>query len=417
MEDFSGYFRQAELIARHLRGELSRSEQEELDNWIRQNDRNRALFKKLTDEGRLNAELEQFVAAGKTDAWDRIATESGFDKTGKLTYIGHRLIRYGAAALVLLVSGLLIYQRYYKAEPTRRIAQRPIEIAPGSNKAILTLADASQIVLDEATNGEIARQADIVITKTADGQLVYNHAGTAAVASDKQAFVYNTITTPRGGKFRVVLPDGSRVWLNAASSLRYPTKFSSRERKVELRGEAYFEITHATSAARTSLPFRVHSTGQVVEVLGTHFNVNSYTDETSTKTTLLEGKVKVIKALPAASAHPNGKLVSALILKPGEQAQLTSGGSSKINLVRKVDIEEAVAWKNGQFQFKDTDLPTIMRQIARWYDVEVGFQGKIPDTKFRGKISRDVPLTQVFQILQLSGVNFKIEGRKITVRS
>ena len=418
MEDYSGYFRQSDLIAKYLKGELNHQEREELADWIAQSDHNKALFEKSTEKGNLSQELDRFGSSDKDAAWERIAAETGYGKTTRTTYIGSRLGQIIAAAVVILVAGFLVYQFVYKERPIQPVAQQPKDILPGGNKAVLTLADASQINLDDATNGEIAKQADMVITKTADGQLVYDLSKSSSSSEQNPAVAYNTITTPRGGKFRVILPDGSKVWLNAASSLKYPTKFLSHERQVELNGEAYFEITHVKTGSNVALPFRVRSAGQVVEVLGTHFNINSYSDENSVKTTLLEGKVKVIKTQANVSINPaSGKLATALILKPGEQAQLASGNRPNLNLIAQADVEEAVAWKNGQFQFKDTDLPTIMRQIARWYDVKVGYQGKIPDMKFRGKISRDVPLSQIFQILQLSGVNFKLDGRKITVKS
>ena len=418
MEDYSRYFRQGDLIAKYLREELSSQEREELADWVAQSDHNRALFEKLTDEANLTAEFDRFIVPDKEEAWERIATETGYNTPKRHAYIDNRLLRYAAAAVVAIVSGLLIYQFLYQEQPANPVAQRPADIAPGRNKAILTLADASEIILDDAATGQIAKQANVVITKTSDGQLVYGgDVSAAATEAHIPHPIYNTITTPRGGKFRVTLPDGSKVWLNAASSLKYPTKFWGNTRTIELNGEAYFEITHAKNARKEAMPFRVLSRAQVVEVLGTHFNINSYTDEKSIKTTLLEGKVKVVKTYTTSTDKTKEGPAVALILKPGEQAQLDPGARSKLNLVPKVDVEEAVAWKNGQFQFKDTDLPTIMRQIARWYDVEVAFQGKVPDTKFRGKISRDVPLSQIFQILQLSGINFKIEGRKITVKS
>ncbi|QHV99118.1 FecR family protein [Spirosoma endbachense] len=417
MEDYSGYFRQGDLIAKHLKGELTSQEKAELDDWVAQSDHNRALFEKLTEKGNLNNEFDQFATSGKEEAWERVANETGFTKSRRITYIGSRFARLVVAALVIIISGVFVYQLTFRSKPARQVAQQT-DILPGGSKAILTLDDASQIVLDDATNGEIARQDDMVITKTADGQIMYDGSKSAETPPDgKSDLSYNTITTPRGGKFRVILPDGSKVWLNAASSLKYPTTFRGRERTVALNGEAYFEITHVTSGSSEAIPFRVRSAGQVVEVIGTHFNINSYSDESSIKTTLLEGKVKVIKTQPSVSKTVSEGSASAIILKPGEQSQLASGNRPRLNRIDHADLEEAVAWKNGQFQFKDTDLPTIMRQIARWYDVEVAFQGKLPDKKFRGKISRDVPLSQIFQILQLSGVNFKLDGRKITVKS
>ncbi|GAB3776504.1 DUF4974 domain-containing protein [Spirosoma horti] len=413
MENYSRYFRQGDLIAKYLKGDLSDLEREELNDWIAQSDHNQALFVRLTQEATVTNELEKFGSIDKAEAWEKIASGTGYNTTSQKSYIGTRSLRYVAAAVVLLVAGLLIYPFNRQSQPTNPVAQQPADVAPGSNKAVLTLADASEIILDDVADGQIARQADVIITKTADGQLLYGESSaTASAKLPDTPLSYNTITTPRGGKFRIVLPDGSKVWLNAASSLKYPTKFVGNERMVTLTGEAYFEIVPQKNAQKQALPFRVRSASQVVEVLGTHFNINSYADESSVKTTLLEGKVKVIKT----NAH-RAESSAEVILSPGEQAQLTADAKRRLNLIRKVDLEETIAWKNGQFQFKDTDLPTIMRQISRWYDVQVDFQGKLPDTKFRGKISRDVPLSQIFQILQLSGINFIIEGKKITVKS
>ncbi|QMW06672.1 FecR family protein [Spirosoma foliorum] len=413
MENYSRYFRQGDLIAKYLKGELSDQEREELEDWLAQSDHNRALFTKLTQEATINTELTKFGSSDKAEAWEKIVSETGYNTPNHRSYIGKRLLRYAAAAVVVILAGLLLYPFNRQSQPTKPVAQQPTDFAPGSSKAILTLADASKIILDDVADGQIAQQADVVITKTADGQLLYakNSAANSLEAPITKSS-YNTITTPRGGKFRIILPDGSKVWLNAASSLKYPTKFIGNERSVTLIGEAYFEIMPLKNAHKQAMPFRVHSASQVVEVLGTHFNINSYADESMVKTTLLEGKVKVIRTSPDRAESS-----TEIILKPGEQAQLTADAKRRLNLIPKADLEEAVAWKNGQFQFKDTDLPTIMRQISRWYDVKVDFQGRLPDTKFRGKISRDVPLSQIFQILQLSGINFKIEGRKITVKS
>lgn len=417
MEDFREYFRQSEWIVKHLKGELSDQEKEELDRWVAQSEHNRALFEKLTGEEILDLELKRFASSGKSEAWDRIVAETSIRSASQTAYRGRRWIWYASAAVILLVSGLFAYRFFQKSTVENRMVQQPADFVPGTSKAVLTLADASQINLDDAGSGEIARQADAIITKTADGQLVYNASKSpvSSVESTDSNPGFNTIRTPRGGKYRVILPDGSKVWLNAASSLKYPTRFAENERKVELMGEAYFEIAKISLRGRNgkngSIPFRVRSAGQVVEVLGTHFNINSYSDEKTVKTTLLEGSVRVL----TGKQPETGSL--SLILKPGEQAQLATGNKPKLQVISRANVEEAVAWKNGQFQFKDTDIQTIMRQISRWYDVEVEFQGKVPETKYRGRISRDVPLSQLFQILQTSGVNFKIDGRKITVKS
>jgi ferric-dicitrate binding protein FerR (iron transport regulator) len=196
----------------------------------------------------------------------------------------------------------------------------------------------------------------------------------------------------------LVLPDGTKVWLNAASSLKYPAAFAGNERRVELNGEAYFEVSKDPSK-----PFFVKTASQTVAVLGTHFNINSYTDESATKTTLLEGSVKV--------TGNNGQSVK---IKPGEQA---INYANAISIKENVDTDEAIAWKNGKFMFKNTDLQTIMRQLSRWYDVDVEYQGKIEQKHYMGRISRNVPVSQIFEILKTSGLNFTINGRKIIVKS
>jgi transmembrane sensor len=211
--------------------------------------------------------------------------------------------------------------------------------------------------------------------------------------------VYNTIETPKGGQYRIDLPDGTMVWLNAGSSLRYPNRFAGQERKVALTGEAYFEV-----AKNKQMPFRVVSGKQVVEVLGTHFNINAYTDEASVKTTLLEGSVNVL----LQETHQSE------LLNPGQQAVVKYNGSSIV--VQPVKVEEAVAWKNGYFMFVDADLESIMRQLARWYDVEVAYEGNLGSLKFGGMVSRSKSIAQTLRILELTGnVRFKVAGRRVTV--
>jgi len=262
---------------------------------------------------------------------------------------------------------------------------------PGGDKAMLTLADGSQIVLDSAGNGILAQQGNTKIIKQQDGQLIYNPAGegTGEIA-------YNTLATPRGGQYKITLPDGSKVWLNAASSLKYPAAFTGNERKVEITGEAYFEI-----AKDESRPFKVQLNQMEVEVLGTHFNINGYTDEEVIRTTLLEGRVKI----NTQDGHN--------FLKPGQQAQLQKSG--RIKLVDQADLEETMAWKDGNFQFENSDIQTVMRQIARWYDVEIEYKGTV-SRHFIGTISRNVNLSQVLTMLQQTGeVKFIIEGKKVIV--
>jgi ferric-dicitrate binding protein FerR (iron transport regulator) len=275
------------------------------------------------------------------------------------------------------------------------------DVLPGSNKALLTLDDGSIITLDSVKSGNLTRQGSSRVLKSEDGQLKYEQVkGDHAVSMS-----YNILSTPKGGQYRLVLPDGSLVWLNAASSIRYPTAFSGKERKVEVTGEAYFEITK-----NASMPFRVladHHLGDAhpmeIEVLGTHFNVNAYADETAIRTTLLEGSVKVVKG------------TAARLLQPGQQSQLQENGEMK--WTADADIENVIAWKNGMLEFKDEDLQVVMRQIARWYDVEVVYEGTIPTDGFTGRVSRNTSLAGVLKILKLSDIRITLENKKIIVRS
>ena len=315
-------------------------------------------------------------------------------------------ISIAASILLVIATGLYFYSNRTIKEP-EYFAEINVnnDIAPGYNKAILTLADGSKISLDDAANGLLASQGDIAITKTENGEIVYEKN-----SSDKSKFladrsVINTIQTPKGGKYQIRLPDGSKVWLNSASTLSYPTAFSGNERKVQLKGEAYFEIS-----PNKDIPFRVQSENQIVEVLGTHFNINSYSDEDYVKTTLLEGSVRVI--LNSVS----NKVSNTKLLKPGEQS-LTKSSQSGIKIMN-ADTEKAIAWKNGYFRFRNTPIREIMREIERWYDVELVYEGKIPSDEFTGFISNDVKISAVLKIMEESGgVKFTVKGKKLKVKS
>nr|WP_240966322.1 FecR family protein [Pseudoflavitalea sp. G-6-1-2] len=308
---------------------------------------------------------------------------SGFKKWG-----------WAAAAVVLLTGGaLFLFNNPTKVQQPatpQTVVQRTIQ--PGKNGALLTLADGSQIVLDSVGDGVIAsQQGSNAVLK--NGALSYsgNESGEPA---------YNTLSTPRGRQFRLQLPDGSRVWLNAASSIRYPTAFAGNERKVEVSGEAYFEV-----APNINMPFRVNVNNRAnIEVLGTSFNVSSYENEANISTTLIEGAVKVSVDAGSRSA----------ILKPGQQASIQQG-TNNLAVVNDVDTDKIIAWKNGYFNFGKATLPEVMRQLERWYDIETVYEKGIPETKFVGKLTRNITLNELFQILDSTGVNFRIEGRKLIV--
>lgn len=317
----------------------------------------------------------------------------------KARIIGWRSFAAVAALLVLFLSSAAIWISLSKdaavAPPLISVLQNKEsqnELLPGVNKAILTLSNGAVISLDGTKNGEIARQGNTIVDKSSNGQLVYQVADAATVD-----VVYNTLTTPRGGQYRLTLADGSEVWLNAATTIKYPASFPGNERRVEIKGEAYFEIAH-----NAGQPFIVSSNGMEVKVLGTHFNVNSYTDEKMMKTSLLEGSISLSK---------NGH---SAMLKAGQQAQLSSAGDFKV--LSDVDMEEVVAWKNGYFSFNHADLQTVMRQISRWYDVDISYEGPIPARLFGGKIDRNSNASDVLKILEESKVHFSVQNRKIIVK-
>jgi transmembrane sensor len=273
------------------------------------------------------------------------------------------------------------------------------DIEAGENKAILTLGDGSKIILDDAKNGILANQGGNSVLKAAEGEVIYSFINEIIdpTIEDQQApVIYNTIETPKGGKFQIKLPDGTKVWLNAASSLRFPTVFNGSKRQVELNGEAYFEVSTDKSKI-----FEVNTRNQVVQVLGTHFNINAYSDEPTVNTTLLEGSVRVSDLRTNISQ----------LLKPGEQSQL----SEQIDVINLKDTNEAVAWKAGYFQFDKADIKTVMRQIERWYDVSVIYEGDLPNYRFGGEIERNLSLLQVLKVLEKTKVHFRLKGREVTV--
>jgi len=318
-----------------------------------------------------------------------------------------------AAAAILVVLGAGSYLAYLnRPNPAVTTAQTQSErfkndVAPGGNKAVLTLSGGQQIILDSAANGVLSQQGNSQVQKLANGQLSYT-----VITERPTTALYNTLTTPPGGVYQLILPDGSKVWLNSESSIKYPVFFAGKERKVEISGEAYFEVLKDASK-----PFKVKINGSVeVEVLGTSFNINSYEDEPTIRTTLLEGSVSV-REEPIVGVNTNTNKLS-VVLKPGQQAQMVVGDNSNngVRVVGAVDVDAVVAWKNGLFRFKGAELGAVMRQIARWYDVDVEYQGKLPDYPLVGNIPRNVPVSEILKLLELTGVvHFTIEGKKVTV--
>lgn len=301
-----------------------------------------------------------------------------------------------AASILLIVATGLFFFLQRNTLPQHQ-ADTAYTIVPGKNSATLTLANGKKIFLSDAANGELAKEAGVKISKSAGGQIIYEIIGGAAGNTDQ----WNALSTSNGETYRIRLPDQSEVWLNSASTLKYPVSFANRaNRKVELIGEAYFEI-----AKDMKHPFIVESKAQQIAVLGTHFNVNAYDNEDHTKTTLIEGSVKV-------QSLSSTKTPAQVILKPGQQAILTN----QVFSVQQADIEEAIAWKMGFFKFRDENIQSIMRKVARWYNVEVVYKGEIPQSGLEGTVSRYQDITRLLDMLQSTGlVKFKVSQNKIIV--
>jgi ferric-dicitrate binding protein FerR (iron transport regulator) len=314
------------------------------------------------------------------------------------------LLRAAAAAVLLgIVAAVYLWlnpaRRPLKDRQAIAAKQQPVhDIAPGGNKAVLTLANGTSVVLDDTQTGLLAKQGGTQVVKAGDGLLTYHKNQPVS-----GAVLYNTLSTPRGGQYQLVLPDGTRVWMNASSSIRFPAEFREKERNITLSGEAYFEV--AQDAAK---PFKVTvaasggRNGFTIDVLGTHFNVMAYEEEQTCSTTLLEGAVRI------GSGGTYNKLL------PGEQAKIDQRNTVKIV---HPDMDEVMAWKNGEFLFNSYGIEKIMRQLSRWYDVEVVYEGKIPEGHFSGAVNRNNNISQVLKILEAGGVRFLIEGRKLIVKS
>ena len=381
------------LLNRYMIKEASAEETHELFDYI--NDPLNAQQVKEVLGDTLNQETEGHALPGYRQQLilDRIFDHQSLPEEK----FKHRVLRWVklAAAILLFILPGIYFLKINRPKPTALTAitkPKQIDVQPGGNKAILTLGDGSHIVLDSARNGLLAHQGNTKVVKSANGHIAYN-----TTATGNAAPIYNTMTTPRGGKYDLQLSDGTKVWLNASSSISYPITFTGAERRVTITGEVYFEV-----AKNKAMPFKINVNGQEeVQVLGTHFNIMAYNDEASVKTTLLEGSVKIIK----------NKMTG--MLKPGQQAQLATDG--KLSITDDADINAVMAWKNGQTLFVNEDIKTIMRRVSRWYDIDVEYQGDMPGRLFTGGISRESNLSVLLKVLELNKIHFKMAGKKLIV--
>jgi len=390
------------LLEKYITGELNPTERARLAQLVEQPGQQETLEGfvhqvMMSDEfaGQHDERVKEAIMAqlGK-----RMAERPGEKASGGRLFF----IRWAAAAaVVILLAGGAWLWRSGRSEVPASVAQQPVhDVPPGHEGAILTLADGSQIVLDSSSSGALARQGNASVTRLSAGELTYQAENAHGNADG--GMVYNTLTTPRGRRTSVLLSDGTRVWLNAASSIRYPTVFSGKNRMVEVSGEAYFEV-----AKDPAMPFVVRTLGPSVkppveiQVLGTSFNITAYSDDDEISTTLVDGSVKMI----------NGS--AARLIAPGQQ--LVAKDREKLEFNAGVDVQKVVAWKDGYFLFNNDDLPTIMKQLSRWYDIEVHFDGTV-SAHYTGKISRQVNISQVLNLFQaVGGVRFFVQNKEVRV--
>lgn len=398
------------LLDRYLNDSISAEELPQFFTYLRQYKNNQELrntiqqalkdnaFEGISDKSRSDIIFQKIMQQAATVETPVVPLDSEIDthRPGKKSVIKWLS---AAAVLVAVFTGSYYFLSRNRTTDVAVAIKKTThdligDVGPGGNKAILKLSDGTSVVLDDADTGTIAMQGNSKVLKLNNGELAYDKTGERITVP-----VYNVISTPRGGQYSVQLPDGSKVWLNAESSLYFPTSFAGKERNVVLTGEAYFEIAH-----NKNMPFKVQVNDMKVEVLGTHFNIMSYDNEETTHTTLLEGSVKV---------SVNGNENAAYKLIPGQQATRKKGNT--ILRIHDADVESVMAWKNGLFQFNGDDIQTVMRQIERWYDVDVHYAGKIPDGHFSGTVGRDNNLLKVLRIFEEGDLRFKIEGKKLTV--
>jgi transmembrane sensor len=404
----------AELIYKHLTNDLSEKERNELEEWLQDRKDNELFFAQFTDAKwvlkEANAKAERLQEIDITAAWEKFRQRlppepinEGY--TGKL-YRFRILKVTAAAAVILFISGALWLGLRKNDLPKEAVVKTEVvnDAQPKSKLARIVLDDGQEIILDSVGSGVISKQGNVTVIRQSNGAISYKPEGTDVGGS----MIYNTVYVPKGGDVVfLTLEDGSKVWLNAESSIRYPIAFNSSERKVTITGEAYFEIKSSVASDGQKKSFIVNKGSMNVVVLGTKFNINTYENEANIKVTLLEGSVKVQNEI-------ENKKVERTI-KPGQQAILSA---TKIQLDDKVDIEQVMAWKNGKFVFRSTNIQLIMRQMARWYDLDSATykNDEVRTWEFTGEISRYNNASNVLQLLEQSGGgNFKIEGKKIII--
>ncbi|MDE1192677.1 MAG: FecR domain-containing protein [Arachidicoccus sp.] len=388
------------LFENRFKGKLSQNEREEFLLFVT-DERNKTLLDEIIEEYLQNPPLldlpdSEHISAVIERILHPVDNENTFvHLDGEQQFIQKRItlraVWSAASVILFLAISLFIYRQL---NYTKQSIVRTTDIPPGHNGAILTLSDGSKVVLDSAGNGIIAQQggAEVVMNGR---QLSYK-----ASNVNKDSAVFNTVSTTRGRQFTLVLPDGSHVWINSESAVTYPTLFKGKERRVSVTGEAYFEV-----AKNAAMPFKVNAANKAeIEVLGTHFNIKAYSNENSLTTSLFEGSIK----------FRTTRQQSANLLKPGEQAELEQNGAVQVN--KNIDEDKILAWKNGLFDFDGLSLEEAMRQLERWYDIDVVYeQNRIPDIHFYGQINKNISLNGLLKALQLTDVKYRLEDRKLII--
>lgn len=417
-------FRIGSIIHKYTRQEVNAEEQAMLDKWIAKSEENRKLFDDIVNKESLRAELASYneIEFRKEAAGDKMM-EMTFPAAGSVRPMrwNWKLIFAAAAIVLLFATGVLLL--LINKDNDRTIITKKdsntikADKAPGKDGAILTLANGEEIVLDNAANGLITQQGKTEVLKM-DGMLSYSPSGGEGRGEARKT-LYNTLSTPRGRQFQLLLPDGSRLWLNAASSVRYPTVFSSTGRVIEITGEAYLDIAPIIpKGAHEKVPFIVNANDMQIEVLGTEFNVKAYKDEANMSTTLIEGKVKV-SLRRAQGDKETGNPKSEVVIKPGQQAIISPphrGGQGGARVVDNADTEEAIAWKNGLIAANRATIKEALMQISRWYDVDLEFKNEIKEEDIRIRVPRTASLSGVLKIFELSSrLRFEVEGNKLIV--
>jgi len=381
-----------DLLERYVNKTISAEDFAELFDYIARDENKQILEDYMKQSDKIDMPNAEVHHIDWQNMYDHIVSDKkDRNRYAQVINIGRKLT---IAASLILVSylGYKIYHKQDIVQPVLTVVKQ--DLTPGGDKAILKLGDGSEIILTDAQNGILTQQGNANINKSDEGFVEYSTTNT----NEEQKTFINTLSTPRGGQYKLMLPDRTLVWLNAESSITFPTAFIGNERKVKVTGEVYFEV-----AKDKGRRFIVENGQTNVEVLGTHFNVNFYPNEDHSAVTLLEGSVKV-----------TNNNISKLIV-PGQQA-LFSKNSERISL-KNVDIDNVVDWKNGLFIFEDADIEEVMRQIERWYDVDVSYSGKIPDIKFNGVVSRNNNVSKLIKLLQQAGnLSFNIENKTIKVK-